>query len=414
MLAPRFKLLMSLNLIAVVAYVVWSYSLTDPNLVLTSFSPYWNLQQWLWKHVWQQPQVLSSSYLLIIGLWFGSYAAIIHSLFTTSRALLQIHKLFLIVISLGVLLAYNAQSHDIFNYIFNAKMVLQYQLDPHVHTAIELPNDLWTRFMHNTHTPAPYGYGWTAFSVLPFLLTQNSFTLSWFAFKALNLLALILLWKTLLQFNERVFHFKNSDFEKKLFVLYANPLFLIEILGNGHNDLWMMLPAVVALLLVMRFQQTHHYKYLAVAILAFVFSLTTKWATLAIAPLAIILIALTWFKQLIPKLSTQLNSLVRWFETNWPTLASICMFLPLFTDRSQQFHPWYLVWALVWLPLMPRHLWTKLLLIFTLSSMLRYLPWMLAGGYSSQVLLEQRVITWGIPLIWLIMSFVYAKIFSSK
>ncbi len=413
MTTPWSKLLLGIYLIATISFLLWSYALTDPNLVLTSFAPYWNLQQWLWKYVWQQPHILSATFLIIMMAWFGSYVGLIRS-FSKKAVSLRSYLLVVCISSLLTVFAYNALSHDVFNYIFNAKMVLIYQSNPHIHTALEFPHDLWTRFMHNTHTPAPYGYGWTALSVLPFFFTQNSFTLSWLVFKALNLFALVLLRHTLTRLNKHVFQHHKNDFEQKSLIVFANPLLIVETLSTGHNDLWMMVPALVAFLAVMNYQQTKKLWHMLVAALAFVFSLSTKWATLTLSPILLLLATWQWLEPQFLRLPAPLKHLMDWFKNNWPTLASIALFVPLSTARSQQFHPWYLVWVLVWLPLMRRQFWFDLVLVFSFSSMLRYLPWLLAGGYSPQVLLEQKLITWGIPALWLIMRFAYAKIAPAK
>ena len=413
MTLSRSHLFLGLYLAAACAFLFWSYALTDPNLVLTSFPPYWHLQQWLWKTLWQQPTILSGSYLLIICIWFASYAGFIRQLHSTQLPPSNIHKKVLFAVALMLVVSYNALSHDIFNYIFNAKMVLLYQLDPHIHTAIEFPQDLWTRFMHNTHTPAPYGYGWTALSLVPFFLTQSSFTLSWLTFKAFNLLGLYLVWFVLTKLNQKLHLHSSADFEKNLFIVFANPLVVIETLSTGHNDLWMMVPALFSILAIVIYWENRRLSNLIMAVGAYLFSLSTKWATLVIAPIWLLLACKPWVSIRLAKLKL-LRHLSLWFTANWVTVASIALFIPLITDRSQQFHPWYLLWPLVWLPLMKKNLWFELLLVFSFSSMLRYLPWLVAGGYSPQVLSEQKLITWGIPTLWLIMKFTYAKIFPAK
>ena len=66
----------------------------------------------------------------------------------------------------------------------------------------------------------------------------------------------------------------------------------------------------------------------------------------------------------------------------------------MLTSRSQQFHPWYLSWSLVWLPVIKNKVWRNTLLLFSISSLVRYLPWMLENGYNPQILLKQKLITW--------------------
>ena len=136
-------------------------------------------------------------------------------------------------VPVGVLgiLAYPMFSHDIFNYLFNAKMVLIYQANPHIRTAIEF-RDLMLRFMHNIHTPAPYAYGWTAVSLVPGLawFTQK-FTLSFWAMKAFIGLfwlgELAVLKKLVTQL------FPQQPYRWWLFAL--SPLVLVETLINGQT-----------------------------------------------------------------------------------------------------------------------------------------------------------------------------------
>ena len=52
------------------------------------------------------------------------------------RNVLSQLKSTLISIVLILLLSHNALSHDMFNY-FNARMVVKYAMNPHIHTALE-------------------------------------------------------------------------------------------------------------------------------------------------------------------------------------------------------------------------------------------------------------------------------------
>ena len=60
-------------------------------------------------------------------------------------------RFLLIIVLLGIF-AYPMFSYDIFNYLFNAKMVLIYGANPHIKTALEFAFDPMVRFMQNTHT----------------------------------------------------------------------------------------------------------------------------------------------------------------------------------------------------------------------------------------------------------------------
>ena len=86
-----------------------------------------------------------------------------------------------------------------------------------------------------------------------------------------------------------------------------------------------------------------------------------------------------------------------------PLLASVLMFLPLFIERSQQFHPWYLLWPLAWIPLIKNNVWKLIIILFSITSLLRYIPWLYMNDYTQQVILQQKIITWSAPVIALIL-----------
>jgi len=107
------------------------------------------------------------------------------------------------------------------------------------------------------------------------------------------------------------------------------------------------------------------------------------------------------------------------YSQDIPLSLESSLFLLLFSARSRQFLPWYLSWSLIWLPLLlPQaqkitlglvrvdrgdklswlakvtFYWTLWLVSFSLSSLLRYLPWLFYDNYTAQIILEQKAITW--------------------
>lgn len=377
-------------------YAVFSYSLTDPNLVITSWAPYWQFQQWMWQTFFSNAQVLTTAYAVIILALFATYIWLCWNLRQAKK--IPTWWWYLAVIS-PLFLAYNALSHDVFNYMFNAKMVLIYQSNPHTNVALDFPNDAWLRFMHNTHTTAPYGYGWTAISLLPSILGMGKFLLTWLAFRMMSVVSIGLLW-LVYQLYTRWSGHRISIFN--LALVFLNPLFLLEVIANQHNDLWMMVPAVLSLILLVR--RPLKPGWIALSGLLLLVSISTKLASVALLPLWLIMAAAAW--------RPVAHSLLTLLTKYWPLIASMLMFLPLLTTRSQQFHPWYLVWVLVWLPLFQNHadlkkwrwlgwlqtLWKYSILMLSFSSLLRYLPWLWVGNFEGSVLLQQKLTTW-IPFI---------------
>jgi hypothetical protein len=376
----------------------------------------------MWVHFYHQPWLTTPVYLgLILGL-FAVYGLILKH---KQKHKQEIRVWPWLILLAPLLLSYNALSFDVFNYIFNARMVVKYQTNPHLSTALNFAHDPWMRFMHNVHTPAPYGYGWTAFSLLPYILGGGKFVLTWLSFRLFSLLSLLLLpivWRYLAA------SFKQIEFKPRLAAaVLLNPLIMIEIVSNSHNDLWMVLPAMLSLALLganrqsaVRGNQQEDTDIAAVpkiekvkigikllsSLLLLIFSISTKLASVVLLPIWLLLL----FKKLriLGILGMRPRkvffSCFAWLQAHWPLLASMLLFLPLLTPRSQQFHPWYLTWSLVWLPLIKVERenfqgslgrgWLSFLLILSLSSMLRYLPWMLQQDYTAQVLWQQKLITW--------------------
>jgi hypothetical protein len=382
------QLLTYFLLIAV--YTIFSYSLTAPNLVLTSWSPYWKFQTWMWNTFFNNRQLLTYTYLGLMSGVFINYFYLIKNWPKKQK----ISWWLPLLIASPLVFSNNALSYDVFNYIFNAKMVVVYQANPHLQTALDFTTDTWTRFMHNTHTPAPYFYGWTGLSLLPYFLGAGKFSITWLSFRLFSFLSLGLLSFSIIK------TIKKQNVW--LLLLLLNPLLLIEVGSNAHNDLWMMVPSLVAMLLIAN-KKTN--KNILISFALLMFSASIKLATLALLPIWIALI-LPWEKAW-PKLHEFVLS-------HWPFLASVILFLPLLTPRSKQFLPWYLIWSLVWWPFINKkwQAWNISLLILSVSSMLRYLPYLWIGNYDGDVIWQQQLLTWIPFILFWIINFSHRKLAS--
>ncbi len=467
--------------LAVVAYsfsltlfAVWSFSLTDPNLVFTSWAPYWQTQTWLWQNIYADPVLQARLYVLLVSLVIASYGLLIwrwrlltrhaEPPFTRhpelvsgssnsgsndrSEMLKQVqhdkvrghqhssifnkHLIFALgLILLPLLFSYNALSHDMFNYLFNAKMVAVYQANPHVQVALDFAQDNWTRFMHNTHTPAPYWYGWTGISLIPFFLGLSKFTLSWWLFRLFSVLSWVGLWWSWHKWGQWRGQSISTTWKLAIALL---PLMLIEIIANGHNDLWMMVPAIFSLGMIL--YRKLCWSTLLGSIVLLVFSISIKFATAVLLPLWLLIfisrLMSEWsrhsgFNSVSSKRGSsyilrRLLPLTQLLIQLSPLFASIMLFTPLLISRSQQFLPWYLTWSLVWIPLFTwkihppstnrqltqpnfyrlslfisafTKLWIVWLIALSISALFRYVPWLLTGGeYTIDLLIQQKWILW--------------------
>ena len=125
-------------------------------------------------------------------------------------------------------------------------------------------------------------------------------------------------------------------------------------------------------------------------------SASIKFATIVLAPIVILLIT----ARLIKKLPAYFERVTAW----WPEISAILLFFPLFTDRSQQFHPWYLIWSLSFVPFV-RSVWIRYMLVaFSFASLFRYLPYLYLGNYTADELTQEKMITWvGGVLVFLVL-----------
>lgn len=395
------------------AYAVFSYSLTLENLVLSSFQPYWQFQLFLWEHVLGNRSVLTWLFIGLITALFVVYAALITqiqkqqatiSAIPTKKKLL----LFLLLIS-PLLVSYNALSTDVFNYIFNARIIFTYQENPRVMAAIDYPQDPWQRFMVNNYHPSPYGYGWLALSVVPYVFGVGKFITTWFSFRLFSLASLLLLIPTVQQLH--LVLFKKKPAITTMALLFLNPLVLLEVVSNFHNDLWMMVPALWSFIFVVQAYQSREKRWLrllASAVLIW-FSITTKLASVVLVPIVGGFFLAALVKQVLPRLGdwiTKVADALSW-RTVVPVIASIGFFFPLLTVGSQRFHPWYWLWVLVWLPLIKYRVLRNILLLFTISSLFRYVPWLQTGSYAPEILLRQQFVTFLVPSIYILGVGVY-------
>lgn len=370
---------------ASISWLLWSFTLTDPNLWFSSAPSFVAVQELFWsistsvKVYWYVMNIVGS-----IGL--AAYGVLTLKRYPPKgiRMFLSIYLLFFA----PLLLANPALSHDLYNYLFNAKAVVVYQQNPHLRSALDInPQDSWVRFMHNVHTTAPYGEVFTAMTVPVFFLSQGRFVLAFLFTKMLMAIALIL---AVLTIYWMLSEYSHRERWIRLAVFALNPLVIIETLLNGHNDMVMMSAAVASFGLLLS-RKWGRWGILISATLL-LFSTQIKYVTVLLFPL--------WCLLYMHRLQnvtifSRWHSVLSTVRKNWADLAVFLLFLPLLSDRSQQFHPWYLIWVLTFLPFVRSTPMILLMLAFSATSMFRYIPVLSsAGEYTDQIQIQMRLITW--------------------
>src|SRR3989338_3755047 len=191
-------LLTLLYSLTLVLLVLFSYTQVDLNLTISSNPIYQKAQQFLTYIGYFRRPYASFLYLIILAGLYITYSIILRM---ASRKNFSLGFLWQ-VIGLSMIFlffAYPAFSHDFFNYMFDARIVTTYHLNPYFYKALDFPADLWIRFMHWTHRTYPYGPIWLLVT-LPFsFLGFCKFVLTLVLFKVMFLIFylsnIFLIWK---------------------------------------------------------------------------------------------------------------------------------------------------------------------------------------------------------------------------
>lgn len=251
-------------------FVIYSYSQIDLNLTLSGNHLYQHFQKLLIELGYFARPASTILYILILISLFISYLFFLKLVVNKRISLKEIRN---IIIASGIIcfFAYSAFSHDIFNYMFDARIVTKYGLNPYNYKALDFSGDLWTRFMHWTHRTYPYGPIWLLVTIPFSLAGLQKFTLTLFLFKILFLISYLgscyLIY--LIPKNEKLV---------ALTFFALNPLIIIESLISPHNDSLMLFFALLSIFFLIS------YKYVW-SLLIMVISGGVKFVT---APLIII------------------------------------------------------------------------------------------------------------------------------
>ncbi|MCX6782582.1 MAG: hypothetical protein NTZ20_01105 [Candidatus Levybacteria bacterium] len=226
----------------------------------------------------------------------------------------------LIISTIFLSFSYNMLSYDLFNYVFDAKIFTNYNLNPYMYKALDFPGDPMLSFMHWTHRVYPYGPIWLAISIVLSYAGLQFLAPTLIIFKLFMAGTFI---GTLFYLEKIFIKLSKKDALTRVVLFGFNPLVVTESLVSAHHDIVMIFFAVASLYFI--FEK----RYLISSILL-LFSIGIKFATIFIVP-AYIFIA-----------KKQLDK--------WYLFAiSSCFFMAvaiLFASFRTEFQPWYLLWIM--------------------------------------------------------------------
>ncbi|MEK9147278.1 MAG: hypothetical protein AAB639_03710 [Patescibacteria group bacterium] len=267
-----------------------------------------------------------------------------------------------------LIFAYPFLSSDLFNYLFDAKIILNYHASPYTHRPLDFPNDEWLRFMRWIHRYSPYGPLWLGSSLIPAALGFGKFIANFLTFKlfiaAFHLINSYLIFKILSKINTKAVLIGTA--------FYAlNPLFLIEGVANAHNDSIVATTMLASIYFLVQDKKVLSYLLLSAgAGIKYIPILNLPWLVLATQKF------LGYDRLILANLITMaiFTYLYSSFRITVPFVSS--------GATQVQFQPWYLFWTLPFVATVPRVPLLILAIAVCIGASARYLPYLYYGDWS--------------------------------
>lgn len=353
------KIWVFIFLLSLVALFFYSFTQVDLGLSLSRFQGIYTVQRSFQEiGFFQRPQS-ALIFSVIVSTLCVSYLFLLRDAY---RGILKTKAVIVLsIISVVILLfSYNAFSYDLFNYIFDAKIVTVYGENPYLKKALDFPGDPMLGFMRWTHRVYPYGPVWLAITIPLSYSSFGSFLVSLVFFKALMafsyLGSVFLLNKIIKQLN-----LSNGSFHLALFAL--NPLVLVESLVSAHNDIFMLFLMLAAFYLL-----TVRKKLSSFALL--LLSIGVKFATVFLLPL----FAYVYLQK----------KIIDWQKVITYSFILMTVALIAVTFRTN-FQPWYLLYIIPFAALSKKVSLVVPTLVLSLFAFLQYLPYIYTGNYDPPI-----------------------------
>jgi hypothetical protein len=347
-------------LLVIFALFLYSFTQVSLSLTLTRASFFQQIQRGFQEIGYFQRDISTLIFLVLIFLMTFFY------IFFMNLALkkkLNLKVFTNIVIFTGVILSFSyvAFSNDLFNYIFDAKIITFYGENPYFKKALDFPGDPMLSFMHWTHRYYPYGPIWLAVTVPLSFMGLQVFLLTYFLFKFLATVfyfgSVFLIYKI----NKRI----NPGFELLNTVFFAlNPLVIIESLVSSHNDIAMVFFALLGIYMYM-------IRNKVLGIISVVISAAIK------LPTAVLLLPMVI--NLLP-----INKKYKFEGERLTWVFVILSILGLFYAMTRlEIQPWYFLWVLPFLALVkPNKYVISIATGISVGLLLRYTQFLYFGNWD--------------------------------
>jgi len=371
-------------LIVVIGLFLYSYTQVDLNLTLSQWS-IWQVIQKFFQHIGYFQRPLSTFfYVVIISLLFLFYF-----LFIRLAKVGKIRGIWGLIIAITIILtfSYNAFSYDLFNYMFDAKIITHYHQNPYQHKALDYPGDPMLSFMHSTHRTYPYGPFWLILTA-PLSLGINFFLPTFFLFKSLTSLSFI---GTAFFINKilKTVSPQNRILGTIFFAL--NPIVLIESLVSSHNDIVMIFFAALGLYLLVK--KSYFFSFLFLFL-----SIGIKFATILLLPVFIYIV----IKQL-------KNHVIDFRKVFMIIFILMCASVAITSfasgsNKNPELQAWYFLMAFTFAVLVAQKRIVLLLTICVSFGMLvSYIPYLLKGEWPKDIVdLKIKLLIYSVAIGYLL------------
>jgi hypothetical protein len=350
-------------LVGAIGLFLYSFTQVDLDLTLSRWSV-WQVIEKYFQHIGYFQRPLSSCLFTgIILLLFFFYLMILKSIKKRKMEKKELWSL-IILVTVILVFSYNAFSYDLFNYIFDARIVTHYFQNPYLHKALDYSGDPMLSFMHWTHRLYPYGPIWIGLTIPLSFIGLQFFLPTFFLFKifiAACFLGTVYFIGKILQKTS----VKDQLFGIAFFAL--NPLVIVESLVSAHNDIVMMFFGVWALYALMNMRYVR-------SIILFALSVGVKFATAAIFPVYALIIYLQ-----------KKNKRINW-QLMFVFMA-IFMIVPIiFASFRTSFQPWYLLNVFPFVALVSTDYYAFIPgVVVSLFAVFEYLPFLYTGNWDNPI-----------------------------
>jgi hypothetical protein len=343
----------------ILSFFLYSYTQVDLSLTLSRESIFQTIEKGFQNIGWYQRTISTEIFLVIILLMILSYLYLLYLSWKNKIS----RKFFwsLLLLTTGILVfSYNAFSYDIFNYIFDAKIITFYHQNPYFHKALDFPSDPMLSFMRWTHNTYPYGPVWLAITVPLSYLGFNIFIPTFFLFK----IAIGGFFLGSIYFLEKIIG--KLDLKNKMFplILFAfNPLVIIECLISSHNDIAMMFFALSGFYLFLK-------RKVVMSIIVIIISGLIKDVTaILLFPISISIVS-NFLKIKIP-------------EENFLRITVLSLIAGLLYIMTRiELQPWYLLWVFPFIVLLkPNKYVVSESIAISIGAVFTYFPVVYIGNY---------------------------------